>query len=380
MSRYRWVILGSGTLAQASFSAIILGLAVLAPALRSRYDLTLTQLGIVLGTQLAGSVVSLLAWGVLADRIGERVVIATGLTGCGLLLVGASSTERFGTLAPMLFLAGVSGSAVNAASGRAVLHWFGPEDRGLALGIRQTAVPIGGAAASLGLPHLHSARAGLIALGIGCVSTALLAAVLLREGERPLETTSPRALEPLRDRRMWTLCWGSSLLLAPQICLVGFTVVFLHDRRHVAAASAAWVLAAIQLLGIAARIGAGRWSDLVRSRLVPLRRIALASATLSGIVTVLTGAPLVLLVPAIVLAGTVGMSWNGLSFAAAAEAAGYSRSGAALGFQQTVLAIVGASLPPLFAAVVGAASWRLGFGLVALLPLAGFAVLTRVRE
>ena len=42
-SRYRWAVLAAGTTAQASFSAITLGVPVLAPALRDQYDLTLTS-------------------------------------------------------------------------------------------------------------------------------------------------------------------------------------------------------------------------------------------------------------------------------------------------------------------------------------------------
>jgi len=49
---------------------------------------------------------------------------------------------------------------------------------------------------------------------------------------------------------------------------------------------------------------------------------------------------------------------NGLSFTAAAEAAGARRSGAAIGFQQTVLAIGGLIIPIWFAALVSSASWR----------------------
>ena len=45
------------------------------------------------------------------------------------------------------------------------------------------------------------------------------------------------------------------------------------------------------------------------------------------------------------------MSWNGLSFTAAAEAAGPRRSGAAIGFQQTVLGVGGIVIPIAFAAV-----------------------------
>ena len=69
---------------------------------------------------------------------------------------------------------GPSGSSVNSASGRAVMHWFAPSERGLALGIRQTAIPLGGLIVALVLPGLAESGgseaaflflAGLAALG-----------------------------------------------------------------------------------------------------------------------------------------------------------------------------------------------------------------------
>jgi MFS family permease len=99
--------------------------------------------------------------------------------------------------------------------------------------------------------------------------------------------------------------------------------------------------------------------------------LAFAAAVLS--------APFAVLVPAFVLAGGLSMAWNGLSFTAAAEIAGRARSGAALGMQQSALAAAGAIVPPAFAAVVAASSWRLGFGLAAVFPLAGFMLLRPLR-
>ena len=46
---------------------------------------------------------------------------------------------------------------MNAASGRAIMAWFPATELGLALGIRQTAIPIGGALAAATLPALASA-------------------------------------------------------------------------------------------------------------------------------------------------------------------------------------------------------------------------------
>jgi hypothetical protein len=92
----------------------------------------------------------------------------------------------------------------------------------------------------------------------------------------------------------------------------------------------------------------------------------------------LTEGPLAVLLPALVAAGALSLSWNALSFTAAAELAGRARSGAALGFQQTALSVASTAAPPLFAAVVAASSWGVGFGLAALFPLAGLAVLRRL--
>jgi hypothetical protein len=136
----------------------------------------------------------------------------------------------------------------------------------------------------------------------------------------------------------------------------------------------------MQFLAIGGRIAAGRWSDLVGSRVAPLRRIALGAAVLIGASALLLGAPLWLLLPVLVAGGVLSMSWNSLSFAAAVEIAGHRRSGIAIGLQQTLLNVPGAAYPPLFGALVAATSWRAGLAAAAVFPLAGWSVLGGLRE
>jgi hypothetical protein len=63
-----------------------------------------------------------------------------------------------------------------------------------------------------------------------------------------------------------------------------------------------------------------------------------------------------------------------------AQARGPASAGsrAAIGLQQTVLNSFSAVYPTLFGLVVAATTWRAGFALVALFPLAGYVVLRRV--
>jgi sugar phosphate permease len=328
---------------------------VLAPALRDEFGLSLTEVGILLSAAWFGATFTLLPWGLAADRIGERWAITAGIGLCGLGFAAAAFAQDFRTLCVLLALAGAAGSSVNSASGRAVMAWFPPEQRGLALGIRQAAIPIGGALAALALPTIEHAG-GIVAafVAIACVSLVGAAAALLVIRDPPREPSVAEAVpRTLRDRRLWLLCASGGCYVIAQIALISFVVLYLHDERGWSDSAAAAVLAAIQVLAVAARIGAGAWSDRVRSRVGPLRLVGVA----------------------FVAAGVVAMSWNGLSFAAAAEFGGYARSGAAIGMQQTALGIAGLAAPVVFTALVSTSGWQAAYGVAALFPLAGWALL-----
>jgi sugar phosphate permease len=377
--KYRWTILGAGVVGQAAASAVGLGLPAIAPEIRHGYGLTLTQVGVVLAALNFGLILTLLPWGIVADRIGERTVLATGLTACAAALVVAGHTSSFAGLVLALAVAGAFAGGTQSASGRAVMSWFGPEERGLALGIRQTAVPLGGAIAAGVLPALThiSLRSAFYGLAIGCFCAAVVGAALLRA--EPGEELGEVA-RPLRDARMWLLCIASTFYVLTQISLLGFVVLFLHDERGVSTSAAAAVLAALQIGGGIARIAAGRLSDRMRVRVLPLRAVALLLTASLAVTTALLHASLWLLVPMLVVAGTFAMSWNGLSFTIAAETAGSRRSGAAIGLQQTFLAAGSIVAPIAFAAVVHAWSWRLAFALAAASPLAGYVLLSPLSE
>ena len=61
------------------------------------------------------------------------------------------------------------------------------------------------------------------------------------------------------------------------------------------------------------------------------------------------------------------MAWNGLSYRDRCRAGG-RRSGAAIGFQQTVLSAIGIAAPVAFAAMVSGTSWSIAFALASRLP------------
>ena len=379
-ARYRWVVLGAGTFAQASFSASTVGLPALGPALKSHYGLTLGETGVVLAATGIGMLFTLLPWGLIADRIDERWVIATGLTAAAGSLAIASTTGSFGAVTGALIATGALGASVNAASGRAIMAWFPASELGLALGVRQTAIPIGGALGAVVLPTLASVggtHAAFLFLAGSCATGATVAAMFVRGGAKTEELELEDIASPLRDPHMWLLGLGTGLFLVAQIGITGFVVLFLHDERHL---QRAWiVLAVIYMLATGARIGSGLISDRLGRRLQPLRAIGVALAASTAAVAAATGAPLGLLIPLFVIAGVLSMAWNGLAYAAAAEAAGTRKTGAALGFQQTLLGVVVAGAPWTIAAIA-THSWRAAFLFAAAAPAIGVLVLSRLSE
>ncbi|HEX8122325.1 MAG TPA: MFS transporter [Solirubrobacteraceae bacterium] len=383
MSNYRWVVLAIGCIGTSVVGVLRQGLPALGPAFRDEFSLSLGQVGFVFGTLAAGMTIGLVPWGALADRTGERPVLGGGLLLTAGALVLAALSGSFGLLLGGLFFTGLFAASATGATGRAVMGWFGRDERGFVLGIRQTAIPIGGAAAALSLPAIAIAaglREALLTLAAFTFLAAVAGAVWLRDPPPSDPPPGFSAPPPTRDPRIWRLGIGSGLFVMAQAAIIGFVVLFLHDEHGVSLKNAAAVLAAIQLTSAVARIAIGRLSDRRDRRIGPLRGAGIAGAALVALAALLNGAPLGVLIPLLILGGAAMSSWNGLSFTAAAEIAGRARAGTAMSLQNTLVSILGAVASPLFGNLAGATSYGTAYLIIAAAPVAGWWVLRPLEE
>jgi sugar phosphate permease len=376
-SPYRWTVLALGAASTAALAAVQSGLPALGPALQSAFGLGLVEVTAVFTAFGLGTVATVYAWGVLADRLGERLVLAVGPAVGGGALAAVALAEGLASLLAGMFAAGVFAAAATSGSGRAVFGWFPRAERGLALGLRQTAVPVGAAAASFSLPALAIATSldvALFVLAGGLVASSAAAALWLRDPPAR-QSAAPPAPPAARDPRIWRLGVASALLIVGQVGVSSLIVLYLFSERGWSATEAALALGVIQLGGAVGRIAAGRWSDHRDERIQPFRRLAVTAGALLLGATLLANAASALFVPLLMAGGMFAMSWNGLSFTAAAEISGGAQAGRAMGLQNTLMRVAGAGAPLALGALAAAASWQLAFLVMGLAPLAGGALL-----
>lgn len=217
-NRRRWLMLALGLAAQTASCSFLYGLPFLVPAMRAAEHLSLAQAGVVVSAPTVGLLLTLIAWGAAADRYGERLVLAIGLALCGaLVVVAATLVHGMVGFVLLLGLAGAAGASVNAASGRVVMGWFAAHERGVAMGVRQTAQPLGVGIASLSLPILAGAigfRAALLLPAGLCLVCALLVVIFVVDPPRPARKAGSGRGRPTARRRCGGCtrpapCWSS---------------------------------------------------------------------------------------------------------------------------------------------------------------------------
>jgi MFS family permease len=370
-----WLMLVVGGGSQTATALLISTPAYLIPLLHTQRGLSLAEAGLIATAPNVGVLLTLILWGAAVDRWGERLILVTGLV---VAVVGALlsiAATGYIALALAFALCGVGAAATSATSGRVVIGWFPVEKRGLAMGLRQMALPLGMAAGALVVPPLTAGGDIAPALVVAAVVVAVAAVASLLFIVNPPRPTRAvdaegRPANPYRgDATLVRIHLVSALLVVPQYVLVTFGLVWLIADQQWDPVAAGIVVAAAQLLGAGGRVLVGILSDRVGSRLRPLRWVALAGIPL---LLLTAGAGALHWAPGVavfyILASCVSVADNGLAFTAVAEIAGPHWSGRALGAQNTGQFITAAVIAPVAGLLITATGYSLAFALIAVAP------------
>lgn len=378
----RWTMLALGVFAQSSSAVIVHGTPFLLPALTDR-GMPLATAGLLVAMPTVGLVCTLIAWGYIVDRVGERTVLVAGPVVMCVAGVAAATVTNYGILGVLLFLAGMGAASTNGASGRVIVGWFPVDQRGLAMGIRQTAQPLGVAVAAMSIPAVAAAHGFSTAILVPAAMAGVAAIgclIGIVDPPRPA-STGAHPDNPYRgDSTLWRIHAVSVLLVVPQATLWTFALLWLHRDAGLSLPVAGAIVTATQILGAAGRIGAGIWSDRVASRLRPLHTVAIAAVVSMA---ALAGAAWLhwwwAAIPILFAASVITVADNGLAFTAVAEIAGPYWSGRGLGIQNTGQNLASAAVAPIFGALITPAGFPAAYLIAAIIAAAAVPMVPIAR-
>jgi len=386
----RWAVLALMAAAHALGSMSALAVAPLAPFLLDALGLSRVQAGLFLPAVYLGGVLMSLPAGWLTERFGVRWPLAIGLTVSGSAVAAGALAPALLALLALLVVAGFGFSILNPTTGRAVFDWFPARERGLAMGIKQAGLTLGGIASALALPPLAVAlgwRAALAAAGLVSLACAALVAATYRDTPAgPAIPLGDRArltdLAPVVRRPGVIVVLACGLVLGiTQSSVLAYLALFARETFGMSSVEAARLLAMAHLGGVAGRLGWGAVSDRAfEGRRRPgLTLNALVGAAGFALFALGSPVPPLVAVGVALVAGMGAFGWVGLYFALMAEIGGARFAGLMTGL--SVIFAWGGVLvgPPLFGALVEALdSYRAGWLALAALAMAVAAVLPRL--
>ncbi|MEE2041801.1 MFS transporter, partial [Nocardiopsis sp. CT-R113] len=112
--RNRWIILSVSMVAQVASVSAMFGVPVVLPQLRDAFGITTAQAGMLAGLPSLGLLLTLLLWGVVIDRVGERSTMALSLVLTASALGALWTVSDLWGAVVVLVLVGAVGGPVNA--------------------------------------------------------------------------------------------------------------------------------------------------------------------------------------------------------------------------------------------------------------------------
>jgi len=335
-------------IAQAAVSVVQFGLPAIGVDIQNKFGLGPAGFGAVFAAVGLGSAVALIPAGMLVDRLGARPVLLAGATISFCAYLAASVAPNAALFAAAIFLAGIGSSAVPVAGMSSLLRQFPPERRGIALGWRQLAVPMGGTIGAVALPllaHVGGVRLALIVTAFATASTAGVFAWLSAAGGGTARrmrldgALTARGMRPL-------LVVGLLYVYALGASLTYIVAAARDDGLGKAEAGALFVV--LNLSAAASRLVWGRMAD--RGRGTRRVRTLVECGMLAAIAGLAMGPVLhvgvVLAVPVTVALGFGCFGWNGVLYVTAGELVGPDRAARAVGVASTMVFGAGSLAAP----------------------------------
>ncbi|MED1093063.1 MFS transporter [Bacillus paramycoides] len=273
-STYKWIMLIFATITQATATLITYGVGAFALFWKEEYSLTNMQSGLLVSVINIGPLFCMLFVGRLLDRYNEKllITISSFLLGGSLLLT--NTVNEFTGLLFVLLLVGAFYSVSQPGGSKVIIKWFSKENRGLAMGIRQAGIPIGGMLAGVLIPFLtikYNVTYAINIIACICIIGGFLFFIFYKE---------PYVQEKVKEERIKLSFWmqlkavmckkelypiyiTGICMISLQMVLVGHFIKFLVMEQSITPILAGKVFSIVFFSGMIGRVVLATVSDLL---------------------------------------------------------------------------------------------------------------------
>jgi len=290
----------------------VLHLGAYAPGVRDTLSLNLAQLGTISLVFFLSSSAAYVPSGAVIERFGPiRVIQIAGIIhGTALIVGGAMAQTMFGMFV-MMSLTGALHSALQVAVTVWIAGRIPVERQGLALGLKQSAIPLGALVAGVSLTQIGSGawRSVFIATGIVIVALSAVAAQPLIV-KRAIARPSLKQLFKL-DKSLTMLMTAGFICTASVIPLTVYLVESLVARDWTEIAAGA-VLTAGAATNLIARLTCGFLIDRDQRRAHRLLLVMIGAGAVGFLLLAIPGMPFVGIIFGAMLAYGLGWGWLGV--------------------------------------------------------------------
>ena len=403
---YGWVVVALCVMATIPAAFTYTGMGVLFPFIQEELEINRAQIGLIPSGMFAGGIATILLVGWLVDVVGVRRLQSVGLLGMALALLLFSQIDSllYGVLAAVLI--GITPSASYPAQNKAIMEWVRQRTRGLAMGIREASLQVGGMVAALLLTYLAVTfgwRSAVMTLAVITVVSGILFLAFYRDkpgsnphhqqeiksGGKPPPMSQNRdlslvsflsaTLSVAKDRNILLVSSLGATLSGGYTVLVTYLVLFLREDQEMSAGAAGGLLAVAMAGGAVSRVGWGLVSDrmLGGRRVGPLAIVgALSVLSFALMALIPSSASLGLVSATVFFVGITAMGWSGLLTVLIAELAVPAVTGTAIGFAGLLMGVGAFGITPVFGLVVDrTGSYHVAWWLMAALTGGGTLLL-----
>ena len=365
-STYKWVMLIVATIAQTTATLITYGVGVFALFWKEEYALTNTESGLLVSVVNVGPLFCMLFVGRLLDQYNEKILISISsfLLGSSLLLTNI--VNGFNGLLFVLLLIGMFYSVSQPGGNKVILKWFRKENRGLAMGIRQAGIPIGGALAGVLIPFLtvqYNMTYAINSIACICIMGGVLFFVFYKEPYVQEEARKGHnnisfwmeLKVVICKKELYPIYITGICMISLQMVLVGHFMKFLAGEQSITSIVAGTVFSVMFFSGMIGRIALAAISDVLYkgNRRIPLfiavcASIGLILLLVMNIHTIMSG----VLYSVSALLGFFSIGWFSLFIAEVAELASEESVGITVSVALTLNQIAIIVAPVLFGYIV----------------------------